>query len=162
MRMPALDCPSEQAIPHLPSAVNYVLSLCSLSFDSLFWSAFSHKSWSFLLPCSGVYLLLDNTLWCSAKNWWKYSSCNLTSVEQDGNTLDVSLLPAWWLLVLVPVLIHYRHHILWKTVAAPHPVFYNWLLEVQYLALVSTEFHPVFCRTFLQFITIECKLRHSQ
>lgn len=25
------------------------------------------------------------------------------------------LLPAWWLLVLVPVLILYRHHILWKT-----------------------------------------------
>lgn len=54
MRTPALDCPSEQAIPLLPSAVNYVLSLCSLSFDSLFWSAFSHKSWSFLLPCSGL------------------------------------------------------------------------------------------------------------
>lgn len=37
------------------------------------------------------YLLLDNILQCSAKNWWKYSSWDLTSVEQAGNTLDVSL-----------------------------------------------------------------------
>lgn len=91
------------------------------------------------------YLLLDSILQCSVKNWWKSFSWDLASVKQAGNTWMFPLpLPAWWLLILVPVLIHCRHHILWSNVSAHHSVIYIWLLEVQYLALASTELHPFF------------------
>lgn len=90
METPLLDCLWEQPTTFLSLAVNHVLSLYSLSLllysNQSFLTSHNH---SYCLALD--YLLLDNILRGSAKNWWKYSSWDLTSVEQAGNTLDVSL-----------------------------------------------------------------------
>lgn len=90
METPVLDCPSQQAIPLLLQLLIIfcptTLSLFLLYSNPSFLTSHDHSC------CLALdYLLLDNVLQCSAKNWWNYSSWDLTSVEQAGNTLDVSI-----------------------------------------------------------------------
>lgn len=121
------------------------IMLCSFTFSLLllYYYQTLHTSHDHSCCLALDYLLPDNILQCSVKNWWKSFSWDLASVEQAGNTLMFRFaLPAWWLLILVPILIYCRHNIFWKTVSACYSVVYIWLLKVQYLALVSTEPHP--------------------
>lgn len=143
MGAPVLDCCLELAIMFCSSTFSPLL----LYYNQSFLTSHDH-------PCCLAlnYLLLENILPCSAKNRWKSLSWDLARVEQAGNTLMFPFpLPAWWLLILVPILIHHRHNILWKAVSARSSVIYIWLLKVQYLVLLFSEPHPFF---FLQDISL--------
>lgn len=107
-----------------------------------------------IIPVASLWIISCWTAFFSAvsKNWWKSFSCDFASIKHTGNTMMFPFsLPAWWLLILVPILIHYRHNILWKAVSACYSVICVWLLKMQYLALPSTEHHLFFffSRTFL-------------
>lgn len=139
MGAPVLDCCLELAIMFC----SYTFSPLLLYYNQSFLTSHDHLALDYLL---------ENTLPCSAKNRWKSLSWDLARVELAGNTLMFPFpLPAWWLLILVPILIHHRYNILWKAVSACSSVIYIWLLKVQYLVQLSSEPHSFY---FLQDISL--------